>query len=77
LSHSKGKQITESYDTDTFEDHSHSVSHSQSKDGSASKKGINYWPGKDAMEGSYSVSQSKEASEQMGTANAMEEYLKK
>jgi len=54
LSHSKGKNITESYDTDTFEDQSASAS----KQASDSKKGggIQYWPGKDAVEISVSVS---------------------
>ena len=48
--------ITESYDTDTFEDHSASVS--QSHGSSGKKNGIQWWPGKDAMDGSISASQS-------------------
>lgn len=68
---SKSK-ITESYNSDTFEDSNIS--------GSGKKQGINYWPGKEKMgadESSASVSQSKDKGDQVFSANAMEEYLKK
>jgi hypothetical protein len=55
--------ITESYDTDTFEDASQS--HSAAKNG-----GLQYWKKGDAMESS--VSQSKE----MMNPNKMNEYMK-
>jgi hypothetical protein len=67
--------ITESYDTDTFEDQSISQSHGSSK---KEQKGIQYWPGKDAMDNSYSMSQSEQKTDDKPhNANAMEEYLKK
>ena len=49
LSQSKGKTVTESYDTDTFEENS------QSQSGSGKKQGLQYWPGKEAVEISGSV----------------------
>ena len=47
---SKGKdKVAESYETDTFEEQSASVSKSQSAEGGSGKKvGINYWPGSKA-----------------------------
>ena len=60
----------ESYDTDTFEGAS----------ASKAKGGINYWPGKAAMEGSQSesMSTSKPAEKaEIFSTDAMEEYLKK
>jgi len=81
LSHSKGKNITESYDTDTFEDQSASAS-KQASDSKKGGGGIQYWPGKDAVEISVSVSQSRPeddsgAQDGVLSANAMEEYMKK
>lgn len=69
-SHDKNKRDkpTESYDTDTFEEAS------ASKD----KGGINYWPGKAAMDASESVSTSKPAGEaEVFSTDAMEEYMRK
>jgi hypothetical protein len=67
-SHDKKKdKPTESYDTDTFEEASVSKE----------KAGINYWPGKAAMEGSESVSTSKPAGEaEVFSTDAMEQYMK-
>lgn len=50
---------------------------SQSKEGSGTKKGIQYWPGKEAMDSSLSASQSKDASASVSggevlSADAME-----
>ena len=50
---------------------------SQSKEGSTKKGGINYWPGKAAMESSQSQSKDAVAQPEVFSANAMEEYLKK
>ena len=68
-SHDKKKdRPSESYDTDTFEEAS----------ASKEKGGINYWPGKAAMEGSESVSNSRPAAAaEVFSTDAMEEYLKK
>lgn len=68
-SHDKKRdRPTESYDTDTFEDAS------VSKD----KGGINYWPGKAAMDASESASVSKPAGEaEIFSTDAMEEYMRK
>jgi hypothetical protein len=68
----------QSYETDTFEDQS--ASQSLSKDGSAKKGGINYWPGAKAMEGSLSASKDASVGEpevQVVTVDAMAEYMKK
>ena len=64
LSVSKGKdKVTESYDTDTFEEQSASQSKSISMEGSGKKAstsgekgGINYWPGSKAFESDASLS---------------------
>jgi len=49
-----------------------------SKDGSSSKKGIAYWPGKEAVEVSNSISQSKDvADSEIYSTNAMDEYIRK
>ena len=79
---SKVSESQQSYDTDTFEDQSHSVS--TSKEASGSKKGgINYWPGAKAMEASVSasgVSQSKDVEEEevkVVSVDAMAEYMRK
>ena len=68
-SHDKKRdRPSESYDTDTFEDAS----------ASKEKGGINYWPGRAAMEGSASISNSRPAAEaEVFSTDAMEEYLKK
>jgi hypothetical protein len=68
-SHDRRKdRPSESYDTDTFEEAS----------ASKEKGGINYWPGKAAMEGSVSVSSSRPVAEaEVFSTDAMEEYLKK
>lgn len=66
----KARGITESYNSDTFEDNSLS--------GSGNKKsGIQYWQKKDSIDGSLSASQPKEEEAKVFSANAMEEYLKK
>jgi hypothetical protein len=63
----KKDRPTESYDTDTFEEAS----------GSKEKSGINYWPGKAAMDVSDSVSASKPAGEtEIFSTDAMEQYMK-
>ena len=79
---SKVSESQQSYDTDTFEDQSHSVS--TSKEASGSKRaGLNYWPGAKAMEASASgASQSKDASIQdeevkVVSVDAMAEYMRK
>ena len=69
---SKSKGVTESYDTDTFEDGSLSQS-------AGKKQGLQYWAAHraDAAE-SISMSQSKgEDEKEVFNPNAMEEYLAK
>lgn len=71
-------ESAQSYDTDTFEDQS--ISQSASKDGSAKRGGINYWPGAKAMEASLSASKDASVGEpevQVVTVDAMAEYMKK
>lgn len=68
-SHEKRRdRPTESYDTDTFEEAS----------ASKEKGGINYWPGKAAMDASESMSTSKPAGDaEIFSTDAMEEYMRK
>lgn len=56
-SHTAKSKITESYNSDTFEDNTQSLSSSANK-----KQGVQYWPGKEAVaiDGSLSESQSKD-----------------
>lgn len=81
---SKVSESQQSYDTDTFEDQSQSVSTSKEASGSK-KQGLNYWPGSKAADASVSasgVSQSKDASIQdeevkVVTNDVMAEYMRK
>lgn len=53
-SHTVKSKVTESYNSDTFDDHTASLSSSAKKG-----TGINYWPGKDAVAIDGSISESK------------------
>lgn len=72
-SHTAKSKVTESQYSDTFDEHSQSLS------SSANKKGLVYWPGKEqvAIDGSISESKDKSEGGEVFSANAMEEYMKK